>query len=228
MNSVLAGLMLSFERLRRTSTVLVCVIALVLAALTAILERRSEPALAADRALQGAIFGALIPLLAYGAVGLVTARQRFANALAPLAGYGADRKLAILGVVAGVAGAVSLFSAVLAAVGVVSAYGAGSPRLVADLLASSWIGLFAGAAYTAWFSLAANFGKTGSGRTWALLVDFLLGGGTSLLAAPWPRGHLRNLLGGEPVLGFSQPFAVLFVALLCAAYMSLAVIRLPR
>ena len=54
--------------------------------------------------------------------------------------------------------------------------------------------------YALYFGAASLLGKRGGGRKWALIIDFVLGAGSSALAAPWPRGHVRNLLGGEPVV----------------------------
>jgi hypothetical protein len=102
------------------------------------------------------------------------------------------------------------------------------PRLGADLLACSWIALVAGAAYAAWFALGSTLGRSGGGRGWALVLDWLFGAGASLAALPWPRGHTRNLLGAEPVLGMPQWSATVALFLLGLLYAVVSVVRSPR
>src|SRR6201986_4566416 len=80
----------------------------------------------------------------------------------------------------------------------------GAHDAAADAARSVVIALGAGAAYAVWFGAASLVGKRGGGRKWALILDFTLGAGSSVLALPFPRGHARNLLGGEPVLDIPQ------------------------
>jgi hypothetical protein len=60
------------------------------------------------------------------------------------------------------------------------------------------------------------------------VLDWILGTGASLLALPWPRAHIKNLLGGEPLLGLPQwsaTLALLVIGLFCG---SAALLRTPR
>jgi hypothetical protein len=87
---------------------------------------------------------------------------------------------------------------------VLVARGPADPGLLNDVLATSWIGVLSGAAYVTALVGVSAFGRRGSGRAWFLAADFLLGAGSSFLALPWPKAHIRNLLGGVPVLDLSQ------------------------
>jgi len=48
------------------------------------------------------------------------------------------------------------------------------------------------------------------------------------MALPWPRGHLRNLLGAEPILAMPQWSATLALITLGLSYSTLALWRAPR
>jgi hypothetical protein len=98
---------------------------------------------------------------------------------------------------------------------------------LANLFALLWVGLLGGVAYTLCFGLAqALWGQRG--RIGFLLADWLLGSGTSVLALPWPRGHLRGLLGGAAPFGLpARDTALCLVAIaLLAAFGWLR--RVPR
>jgi len=99
--------------------------------------------------------------------------------------------------------------------------------LLRDLASSSWIAALSGVAYAAWFSLASLIGPQGR-RGLAWLIDFVLGSGASLFAAPVPRGHVRNLLGGQPVLDLTQPASALALLALTAFCLSASASRTPR
>jgi hypothetical protein len=141
-----------------------------------------------------------------------------------LARHGADRRALGLGVATAAALWLALSCVVLAVFSVWLSRGHRDPLLFRDLISTSWIALISGAAYAAWFSLASLVGKRGS-RGLAFLVDFMLGSGASALAAPFPRGHVRNLLGGQPVLDLAQLASAAALAALLATYLSVSAIR---
>ena len=119
-------------------------------------------------------------------------------------------------------------SALLAGVAVLVTRGPGDPWFARDLLTSAWLGGFAGISYACWFALASMFGPAGGGRTFALLIDWILGSGATALSVPWPRGHLRNLLGAEPVLAMPQWSALAVLAVLTLLYAGLTVWRTAK
>jgi len=66
------------------------------------------------------------------------------------------------------------------------------------------------------------------GRALFLLADWLLGSGVGAAAVPWPRAHLRSLLGGEPVLHLSALGSTGWLVLLSAACLFLYLRRVPH
>jgi len=66
------------------------------------------------------------------------------------------------------------------------------------------------------------------GRALFLLADWLLGSGSSAVALPWPRAHLRALLGGQAVLGWGAPSSVAALMLLTALTLFLYLRRVPH
>jgi hypothetical protein len=118
--------------------------------------------------------------------------------------------------------------ALIAGVAVVAARGIGDPGLGSDLSISVWIGLLAGVSYGWFLGLGACLGRRGGGRLGSLALDWFLGTGTGALAAVWPRGHLRNLLGAEPVLGLSQGAAMATLTALAVICLAMALWRTPR
>ena len=202
--------------------------AAVLVVVAGLLERREDVVHAADRTLVGAVFGIALPVLGYFVLGRASDGRRLDVALDALVRHGADRRTALLGAVFSSALTLGVAGALLASLGVIAARSAGDPRLLLDLAASAAIGLGAGACYACWFALGSQIGARGGGRVWALALDWLLGTGTTALAAPWPRAHLRNLLGAQPVLGMPQWSAPVALILLALACLALAVLRAPR
>lgn len=227
MKSFVAGGVLAAARLRRVSTLVALIAAALFVMVAALIERRLGPAAAVDRTLVGAVFGLVLPLLAYLALDRVTETQRLDRALVVIARHGGQRRLAALGLVAACALALAVAGAALAALAVVAARGGGDPGLVRDMLASSWVGVLGGASYAAWFALGSTLGRRGGGRVWALLVDWVFGSGATLFAMAWPRGHLRNLLGAEPVLGMPQWAGLSALIVLGFGYVAVTLWRTP-
>jgi len=224
-NGVGIGLALARERLQSASALLV--LALSLAGLFAIgvLERQSDATSAPDDVLQGAAFGLALPLFSY----LVSERacdgQRLPRSVDGVARYGTDRRAALLGVLLASAMCSALASALLTLSALLGAHAPHATSLAFDVRASVGVALLAGPVYALYFGAASLLGKRGGGRKWALIIDFILGAGSSALAAPWPRGHVRNLLGGEPVLALSQASAWLTLGVIGLVCLTLSVVR---
>jgi len=124
--------------------------------------------------------------------------------------------LAVLGLLLNYAAGMALVAALLTAAALL-----GTGAQWNDASMSIAIALASGAVYALWFGMASLLGARGGGRRWALALDLLLGAGSSYLAVPWPRAHIRNLLGGAPALELSQAgawFALTLIGLLGMSY----------
>ncbi|HEX6274569.1 MAG TPA: hypothetical protein VFZ53_16110 [Polyangiaceae bacterium] len=199
----------------------------VLAVLVAsLLERSGEPAYAADRALLGPTLKVIVPLVCYALFEAVYRAEPARAVLDPIARHGADRRLLSLGTNGALALCSAGVAAVLAALAALAARGFADPDVFADAVASFWGGALVGAAYGGLFAVASLFGRRG--RIAALVLDWLFGSGTGTFALVFPRGHARNLFGGEPVLQGSQAFAALVLAALAASLVLLAAARETR
>jgi hypothetical protein len=218
------GVRLAAARLWAPVGALVLGLAVLFVVLAGAVERHASRAAAADHTLTGAVFGFVLPLIAFATLERATLRQRLDTATNPLARHGISRRRLALGLLAASAFCLAVAGCLLAAIGVLAARG-GEPGWARDLLTSAWIGALAGAAYAAWFLLASTFGRRGGGRPAALALDWVLGSTSSFVAAPWPRGHVRNLLGAAPVLDMSQRAALLTLLALGTIYAALAVRR---
>lgn len=226
--SILSGIDIARQRLRQRSTGVACALALAFELGVALLERAHGHVGAADRALAGGAFGIALPLLCFFLVSRACASASLADAVAPLARHGLNRRGLVLGLALPPALLAAAFGALSSALVVLVTRGLGDDKLAADLLTCVWIGLVAGIAYVAAFVGASALGRNGRGRAWLLAADFLLGQSDSFLAFPWPKAHIRNLLGGSAALELSQ-FAAL-VALLgtSLAFLWLGALRAQR
>jgi hypothetical protein len=202
---------LAQSRLREPGTLSACVLALCFELGVALLERAQGRVGAADRALTGGAFGIALPLLCYFVVQRACAGLALRAAVNPLARHGMSRYSLALGLLIPPALLAAAFAASSGVLVVAATRGAGDPLLLRDTATCVWIGLVSGVAYSAAFMGASAYGQRGQGRAWLLGADFLLGAGSSLLALPWPKGHVRNLLGGTPVLQLSQLSALLLL-----------------
>lgn len=211
--SLRTGFVLALTRLKQPVAVLALSLGVLLVLIAALLERRSGPAGAVDRALTGVVFGLTLPLLSYAIVSRATERLRLEDAVISLTRWGARRDAAALGVLAACATSAAAVGASLAALGVIVAHVPSEGSIMADLAISGWLGLVAGAAYATLFCFGATIGARGGGRLALLALDWMLGSGVGAAAVPFLRGHVRNLLGAEPVLGMPQWAALLSVAL---------------
>jgi len=227
-SAVVTGFALARERLRGNAPPVVLALGLLTVAATAVLERRSNAASAPDDVLSGAAFGIALPLFAYFVSERACDGQRLDHSVDGVARYGANRRAALLGVLLASALGGALCGALLAIFAVLGAHSPHSNSLVSDLRASVGIALIAGSVYALYFGAASLVGKRGGGRKWALIIDFVFGAGSSALALPWPRAHVRNLIGGVPVVDLSQTSAWFALVLIGGGCVALSVLRTPE
>jgi hypothetical protein len=205
--SVSLGARLARRSLLTARTLLALAGTIVLAGVCAVLERATSVFAAADRALAGASCGLLLPLGVYLLVDILCSGHRLDEALGTATRRGTHGRASGLGALVVVALVGAAFACALALVTVLLARGAADPKWTVDATQSMPIAALGSLAYVGLFALGSEFGTRGQGRAVLLVADWLFGSGTSVLALPWPRGHLRNLLGLEPVLDITQPLA---------------------
>lgn len=230
MSDFALGMWMAKERLRGSGGRLAPVLAVLAVLGSAWVEHRAEvgaTAVAADVTL-GIAFGTCLPLVAYALVACSSRRGRLDDAVRSLSRHGANRRSAVLGVVVGTSLRVAVVGAVLGLFGVAVARGQLNSAAVADALIAARIGAIGGVAYTAWLSLGSLFGRSGGGRLLALLIDFSVGAGSSVAAVPWPRSHVRSLIGGDLVLGMPAWESSLLLVGLAASYVLLCLARVAR
>lgn len=213
------------ERLREHKTWIALITGLTLSVIVALLERRQGQLGASDRALSGVAFGAVLPILAYLASDSLLARQRLSASLSAVVRHGASPASAAFGqwvalvLVMAAAGAALGASTCIAT----RAY-TGTPWLY-DLLTSTWIGGLGGMTYATCFYFSSSFGRRGGGRKAFLALDLVLGVSSGVASLPWPRSHLRNLIGGMPPIGWSQGASALALLAILALTLGLALRR---
>jgi hypothetical protein len=170
----------------------------------------------------------VLPLSCYGLVARATGSARLEDAVLLLARHGANRRATVFGLLSVTLPVGAVVGLVLASVAVLTTRLPADPALGADLLTSAWIGALAGSCYTAWFFAASTFGTHGGGRLWALVLDWVLGASATAIALPWPRGHVRNLLGATPVMQLPQWGSSVALVALTLASALWALRRCPR
>lgn len=195
-------------------------------ALSAWLERTFYPTHAVDRALIRHAFGLWLPLAAYAAAEGVGRKSRLEFVIAAVPRYGGSRRAALAGAVLALGGVLAVSGASLGAVSVAVAHDAGELPWGHDLLLSAWIGALGGMSYAAWLTFASGFGRTGRRGTF-LVLDLIFGSTGGAWALPFPRAHLRNLLGGAPPLDISQALSAGALAVLSLALFGAALARVP-
>ncbi len=196
--------------------------------IVALLERQAVPSIAADHTLTGAAFGVALPLLGLALLERLCGGTSLEASLVPFVRFGANRRNAAVTLVALMMLALGVCGAVLGSLAVVLSRGLSDPGLMQDLFATAGVGLQAGVAYASWFGLGSTLGRRGQGRIYLLVVDWIFGSGSAILALPWPRGHIRNLLGAEPVLGFSQAESSIFLLAISALALGLVGLKTAR
>jgi hypothetical protein len=213
------------RRALATNALAVAVIAWGLSSLFAVAERRTTLYGAASRALEGQVFGLIVPISLLWISMRILEPLRLDIAATPLARFGLSRRAVALGLIAASMVAGALVAAITAAIAALAAHDPTAPALAFDLYTSAWIGALTACAYAGLFALGATFGAKGGGRFWALGFDLLFGGTSGVAALLAPRAHAQNLLGGEPPLLLSQPSSVVLLCLIAAVFTSLALAR---
>jgi hypothetical protein len=225
-DSYVAGLELGRRRLDARWQAVAFSIALLVTLTGLLIEHRAAPSTSADATMLSVTFGIVIPLLVLVSIARAFP-TRVDRALVPIARHGGDRRRALLGVMTPTL-AFTVTAPLLLAVATRLLGGSVSNPAISDAFTCGWIGALAGLGYSCWYLLGSAFGERGQGRWIALIIDWALGIGTGALALPWPRAHLRNLLGGLPPTHLEQWHASAVLAALICVYGSVVVWRTPR
>ena len=199
--------------------------AITFGALGAWAERLADNATAANHALCGPAFGIAIPLTSFAMVSVALRRVRPDNAIENVASLGANRRAAVVGsmlATAAIAAAICLMIASVTSLVANSSWNADSSN---DVFTSAWIGALTGGAYVFFFVAASTVGKTGGGRVFALLADWILGPMVGAGAVVFPRSHALNLLGAEPVMALSQRASSAILAAMVVVFAAIAAAR---
>lgn len=226
MNALTSGARIAWTRGRSPASLVTLIVGLLLVAAAAELERRGSPVLAADRALGGAAFGLVLPVSIYLLVGQMHVGP-VKDARRALRQRGAHGRHVAIGTHLVCLAMGGLLGMLVALVAVVLGRGWSDPMVVVDALQSSVVGMWGGVAYVSLFSAGSCLSNRGWGRPAFLIGDWLLGSSTSVLAVPWPRAHVRNLLGFEPVLGMTQTQSMAALLVACGVYVGFTLWRTP-
>jgi hypothetical protein len=198
---------------------------LVAVALIALAEKQAGAFGAANRALEGMVFGLILPFVLLYVSTRVSGPTRLQDAATPIARFGFSRRSVGLGMILASMVAGGALAAVAAAEAALLAHDPSAPPAALDAFNCAWIGALTGSAYAGLFALGATFGARGGGRFWALGFDFVLGATSGFAAVLMPRAHAQNLLGGEPPLMLAQPASAVFLAVLAVVFTALALAR---
>ncbi|MEO6420496.1 MAG: hypothetical protein ABIP39_13855 [Polyangiaceae bacterium] len=198
----------------------------VLGLVAAFVERAGGSSHAADHVLIGSYAQVVLPLLVLAIVSGALGSEGLGASVRSLSRFGASERRVAL-VLMGTSMVVSAaISALLAVVLVLITGSAGG--VAVDAITSAWVCGLGGAAYAAWFSLGASFGKHGGGRAAFFIIDWVLGSGTGVGAVLTPRGNLRNLLGGAAPGELSQQASTLALLVLVVLFTLIAARRVRR
>jgi hypothetical protein len=176
----------------------------VLAFAFALAARERGSAHGADHVLLDTYGALVLPLLSFVIVGASVASRSLRASAAPVVAFGAQPARAAAASIAVAGAGCAVVGAVVAAILAIVAHGTSDPPRLQDAVTSAYVGALGGAAYGAWFSLGASFGRRGGGRVALLALDWILGASGGVAALFSPRGHVRNLLGGAPPMDLSQ------------------------
>lgn len=226
MSAWAAGVRLGTRRLVDRSVLWAVLAAVGVVAVAARLERREVLSRATDMSLLGAAFGVAAPLLGYFLVLRIFGSGRAQNAFESMARHGMDRRFGVLGLLT-LGGGTAALGTVLIAITAVLAAAGGAPS-ARELWTCGWIGALGGVAYFGLFAAGATFGKRGGGSGLTLALDWILGMSTTVIAVPWPRAHLRNLLGAAPVADMSQWQASVALLVIVLVGAGVALLRTPH
>lgn len=223
LDGFMRGAELARARLRLRAIGAVVLLSLAVAAVTALTARAQLPIEAPGRAI-GVVLRYIVPLSAFALSSLVVGRERLDDSVWPVAAHGVPRRHAVLGALAVAIACCAVTAVLSASLALVLAYGA-TPGLAGDLTTSTWIAALGASAYAAWFVLGAGFFRLGRGRWVPLVLDFTFGATGGVLAVVWPRPHLVNLVGGDALLGMSQPTSSVLLAATAVVVVCLAAMR---
>jgi hypothetical protein len=218
-----ASLRLASGRLLSRGLARLVLLLLAACTLVALVERDREPLSAPGRSLF-VVTSLLVPLLCFAVVSLATTGDRLDVATWPLARHGVPRRSVALALLA-MSGTLAAALSVAAVVVAMTLSYPRAPGLLGDVITSSGIAALGAVAYVALFTLGAGFLRLGRGRWIALGFDFLLTTGSGAIAAIGPRAHIRSLVGGAPVLDWSQRDSSVILAALAVAFCLLAAMR---
>jgi hypothetical protein len=215
---------LPFARIFRAPRAwLSCVLWLGFAVAVALFEKSRGESHAADRVLTDAYGGLVLPLVVFALVGAVVVSTSLRSSIHPVTALGASgARAAVASIVV-----VALVSAIVCGgigAALVPLSGAAAP-IRADVIASGWVSALGAACYASFFVFGTSFGKTGTGRMIILVVDWVLGSAGGPLEILTPRAHLRNLLGGSPLMHVSQTASAITLGAIAVLCMLLAARR---
>ena len=200
------------------TTLLVC-------AFTSLVTRALFPLQAADHAL-AQNFGLWFPLCAYGLFHKVAQGGRLEFAVYSVLRHAGSRRQAVGGAALTLGGILALTGASVAALSVALTHPTNDAAFARDILLSSWVGALAGFAYAAWLSLASVFGRRGR-RGAFLILDLIFGSSASAWSLPFPRAHVRNLLGGRAPAELAQSVSSAILLLGSLLILGLMLLRTP-
>jgi len=217
-SAVFAGWRTGIRRALATRAFVVALLAWGFAALVAFAEKRVALYGAAGRALEGQVFGFIVPIALLWISMRILEPVRLDVSASPLARFGLSRRGVGLGLIGASMLAAALVTAVAAALTALVAHDPTAPAASVDALTCAWIGALTGFAYAALFALGATFGAKGGGRYWVLGFDFLFGSTSGVAAMLAPRAHAQNLLGGQPPMFLSQPASAALLVAIAVAF----------
>ncbi|MFZ5897189.1 MAG: hypothetical protein ACOY0T_39385 [Myxococcota bacterium] len=197
-----------------------------LCAASAWLERNIDSSHGVDRALTRYSFGLWLPLTAYLIWQRASGSGRLESLIQGVARHAGNRRRALAGASLVLGGILALHGLCFASVTVLTAHPSGRSGFASDLLVSGWVGALAGLAYAAWLTVASGFGNRGR-RGGLLILDLLFGSTIGVWALPFPRAHVRNLLGGVPPVGLAQAASSAFLIGLTLLALTIALLRAP-
>jgi hypothetical protein len=215
---------LPFARLVRTPRALIsCVLWIGFAIAVALYEKSRGESHVVDHVLPDAFGGLVLPLVVFALVGAVVVSTSLRASIFPVTAIGASGTRAALASIVVVALVSALICGGIGAA-LVPISGA-TPPIRADLIASGWVSALGAVCYASFFVFGTSFGKTGTGRLILLVVDWVLGSAGGPLEIITPRAHLRNLLGGAPLMHVSQTVSAITLAAIAVFCMLIAARR---
>lgn len=226
MRAARLGFALGWSRLPPRRVAVLALLGALASSGVALAVRSSSP-LAAPNVVASLVFGLVLPLTAYGAVSTGSGSTDLSSATWPAARRGFSRRPVAMGL------ALAAFVATLAVVFPVLLVGFGvayraTPGFSKDCVTSGGLVALGAAAYVSAFSLASTAMRRGRARSLLLCLDFFVGAFGSAFSLPFPRAHLRSLLGGEAVAMLSQRQSSGALLTLTLVAFVMALVRLRR